>query len=100
MASLTLRLAAPATNGAGARRPLEEFFGMPIYEYACDQCSNRFEKLVPNMEAAVSCPQCESANLRRLPSVFASPSSGPSADAMPPGCGRCGSNTPGVCNLN
>jgi len=56
---------------------------MPIYEYACDQCSARFEKLVPNMEAQVTCPEC-SAQPRRLPSVFSSPGATP---APQHGCG-------------
>lgn len=73
---------------------------MPIYEYACDQCSARFEKLVPNMNATVSCPTCQSAQLRRLPSVFSSQVQSQTQASPPPGCGRCGSSTPGQCNLN
>lgn len=57
---------------------------MPIYEYACNQCSAHFEKLVPRLEAEVSCPSCESTNARRLPSVFSSPGATP---APQHGCG-------------
>ena len=76
---------------------------MPIYEYACDSCSQRFEKLVSGLDAPVACPHCESSQLKRLPSVFSSSTGGSSAPApmdMGGGCGRCGSSVPGQCNLN
>lgn len=42
---------------------------MPIYEYACPDCGNRFEKLVLRVtqEApAPPCPGCGQANSRRI----------------------------------
>jgi len=42
---------------------------MPIYEYRCEVCGERFEQLVRGDEA-VHCPQCNSAELKRLLSPF------------------------------
>jgi putative FmdB family regulatory protein len=43
---------------------------MPIYEYLCEKCERRFEKLVRSAGADVSCPDCRSPKVRRLFSVF------------------------------
>jgi putative FmdB family regulatory protein len=40
---------------------------MPIYEYSCNQCQNRFEKLVFGKDIVV-CPKCE-AEVTRLMSA-------------------------------
>ena len=77
---------------------------MPIYEYACRSCDERFEKLERSMHSAdpsPPCPACGSAETGRALSVFAvangeGKSSG--GDALPPGmCGRCGG--PGPCGM-
>lgn len=46
---------------------------MPIYEYACLQCSGRFQKLVTgfNSPATVNCPRCGSNDVRKAISRFA-----------------------------
>ena len=44
---------------------------MPLYEYACPDCSARFEKLVRAWGDAVSCPKCASPSVERLLSTFA-----------------------------
>ena len=44
---------------------------MPIYEYRCGSCSERFEELVRRPEDAVACPECGGAEVERLLSVFA-----------------------------
>lgn len=38
---------------------------IPIYEYSCQACGNRFELLVRGKENAV-CPSCESTKVERL----------------------------------
>jgi putative FmdB family regulatory protein len=40
---------------------------MPLYEYVCDDCDQRFETLVRSFAAAndVACRSCESDNVRR-----------------------------------
>jgi putative FmdB family regulatory protein len=55
---------------------------MPLYEYRCQCCGARFERLVRSTagastsgtatpQLAVVCPQCQSAQVERLLSVFA-----------------------------
>jgi putative FmdB family regulatory protein len=44
---------------------------MPIYEYRCMACDERFEELVRNPDVAVACPSCGGAGAERLLSVFA-----------------------------
>ncbi len=46
---------------------------MPIYEYACSACSEAFETIVSGRgEKDVRCPRCESKDVVRKFSVFAS----------------------------
>jgi putative FmdB family regulatory protein len=72
---------------------------MPIYEYTCKSCKNRFERLVKSMSAenGVACPECGSKQTARNLSVFAVASE-TKTQSPPPGiCGRCGG--PGPCGL-
>jgi putative FmdB family regulatory protein len=39
---------------------------MPIFEYSCKGCGNRFETLVRPNSAAPACPSCNSADLEKL----------------------------------
>jgi len=45
---------------------------MPIYEYKCQDCGEKFEKLVRlgAMETEVKCPVCHSDQVKRLISIF------------------------------
>ncbi|MFQ3620561.1 MAG: zinc ribbon domain-containing protein [Spirochaetales bacterium] len=43
---------------------------MPIFEYTCASCGNRFEVLVLTKKS-VECPHCGSSNLRKEFSTFA-----------------------------
>ena len=47
---------------------------MPLYEYECGGCGQRFERRVSLSEArrGVKCPGCGSKSVRKLMSVFAS----------------------------
>jgi putative FmdB family regulatory protein len=51
---------------------------MPIYEYRCTVCDERFSLLQPIGAAGtdVHCPKCESTKVERQLSTFASGSSG------------------------
>jgi putative FmdB family regulatory protein len=42
---------------------------MPIFEFECRDCSNKFEELTKAQEKSC-CPKCKSCNLRKLISVF------------------------------
>jgi putative FmdB family regulatory protein len=45
---------------------------MPIYEFACKRCGERFEELVAaREEAELSCPRCGGGDLERRFSPFA-----------------------------
>ncbi len=46
---------------------------MPIYEYICQQCQGRFQKLVSGFAtpAGLQCPRCASADVRKAISRFA-----------------------------
>lgn len=46
---------------------------MPIYEFECEACGNRFEELVPGDTTASACPACGSERARRLLSPVSPP---------------------------
>lgn len=45
---------------------------MPMFEYICKDCGNRFEELRKANEAdlPLECPRCKSKNTKRLISLF------------------------------
>jgi putative FmdB family regulatory protein len=49
---------------------------MPIYEYVCDDCGERYERIVMSRTQAIECPKCASARHTIQLSVFAAPSNG------------------------
>jgi putative FmdB family regulatory protein len=70
---------------------------MPLYEYACRDCSSEFELLIRANEKP-HCPKCDSKKLEKLLSVPAAHTAGsrelPTCRPSPPGgCGlpQCGS---------
>jgi len=75
---------------------------MPIYEYRCEDCGTKFEKLVRRAADApgVECPSCGQTHLKQELSTFAAHSHSGSKAADMPVCpsGRC--SNPGMCGLN
>ena len=73
---------------------------MPIYEYKCQDCGTKFEKLVRNGGAAgVECPSCGQKRLSQEFSTFAARAAGPKqSDAPVCPSGRC--SNPGMCGMN
>ena len=77
---------------------------MPIFEYKCQDCSERFEEFfLNNKQAEPDCPHCGGAEVRRLISAFAAKSGGGASHASftessAPLCGSCG--VPGPCAIN
>ena len=71
---------------------------MPIYEYQCRKCGEKFEKLVRSMSDSkpVECAKCGSKETARALSLFAV-GAGKSSPADGPMCGRCGG--PGPCAM-
>ena len=76
---------------------------MPIYEYLCEDCGTKFEKLVRRPGDAVECPSCGQNRLKTEFSVFAAHSNGAAKGAASssfPSCpgGMC--RTPDICGRN
>ncbi|MDO8616587.1 MAG: zinc ribbon domain-containing protein [Dehalococcoidia bacterium] len=79
---------------------------MPLYEYVCDDCAAKFERLRPmsRMDDAASCPSGHASG-RRVLSTFAAltrDSAGEVASVGGGGCGGCsGGNCAGcACSTN
>ena len=79
---------------------------MPIFEYVCGKCDNRFETLVRN-GSTVECPSCSSTKVEKQLSVFNAsvPTAFGAAKAVPEmsggACGMCGDpRGPGACSLD
>ena len=72
---------------------------MPIYEFFCDHCELRFEELLRNGEKP-RCPECATADVRRLLSGFAVHSSSPDLGGGGPSknCASCASSSCASCN--
>ncbi|MSV34617.1 MAG: zinc ribbon domain-containing protein [Bryobacterales bacterium] len=74
---------------------------MPIFEYLCDDCGTKFEKLVRRAaeSADVGCPSCGQTHVTTQVSSFAARANGAKQDTMP-SCpaGMCGN--PGFCGRN
>lgn len=60
---------------------------MPLYEYECAACKNKFEKLhgADKTPADIECPKCGACKPKKLLSVF---SSGSKAMNVGSGCGH------------
>jgi len=77
---------------------------MPIFEYKCDSCGTKFEKLVRRSDdrGSLSCPECGEQHLSQQMSTFAARANGaPAASSSEmPSCpgGMCGN--PGFCGRN
>ncbi len=75
---------------------------MPIYEYKCDSCGNKFEKLLRRSAdtAGLACPSCGDQHLSQEYSTFAAHANGAPARSEAPMCpgGMC--QNPGFCGRN
>jgi len=61
---------------------------MPIYEYACSDCGQKFETLVRS-GTVPECPNCHSRALEKQLSVFATTASSEMAPMPSSPCGAC-----------
>jgi len=77
---------------------------MPIYEYLCESCGTKFEKLVrrsdEQLALAAGCPSCGKKDLKQEYSTFAPRAGNTSPTPEMGGCpaGMCGN--PGLCGQN
>jgi putative FmdB family regulatory protein len=80
---------------------------MPIYEYACEECKTRFERLVMSKNGKPECPKCGSHKAAMQFSVFAahggngggSASAISSSESAPSSASGCGC-TPRGCGCH
>ena len=64
---------------------------MPLYEYVCADCDVKFERYVRAWGEAVTCPECDSADVDKQLSRFAmAGGSGQPAEPRSSGGGCCG----------
>jgi putative FmdB family regulatory protein len=76
---------------------------MPIYEYRCQDCGTKFEKLVRRSSDVpeIECPSCGQKHLNQELSTFAAHANGGNKAAQAPQCpsgGPC--SNPGMCGMN
>lgn len=74
---------------------------MPIYEYVCNDCGERYEQIVMSKSQATACPKCASKKHTLQLSVFAAPANGSksSAGSSASSGGSCGC-TPHSCRCH
>lgn len=73
---------------------------MPIFEYMCGSCGEKFEILVRSSDQDKSCPKCGGKDLKKALSTFAVSEGGSSSVCSD---GSCNLNYPTscpTCNLN
>jgi putative FmdB family regulatory protein len=75
---------------------------MPIYEYICLDCKQRFEALRPMKDAdePIACADCQGEHTSRLLSVFFATSGGKTVTAGTSGCSSCASKTCSTCGVH
>jgi len=72
---------------------------MPIFEYICEDCGTKFEKLVRN-GVTVACPGCGQDRLKQQFSTFAAKADGAAPEPRMGGCGAGMCRQPDVCGRN
>jgi putative FmdB family regulatory protein len=73
---------------------------MPIYEYICLDCKNRFDAIrsMKDADSPIRCDQCESDHTSRMISVFYAQSAGKVvAGGNAGGCAGCSGGTCSTC---
>ncbi len=76
---------------------------MPIYEYICEDCDTRFERIVLNKQQEIACPKCASKKAAIQISVFATTTAngnGASAKSSTSSSGGGGSCCGGGCGCH
>jgi len=73
---------------------------MPIFEYLCDDCGTKFEKLVRRADDSVACPRCGEHHLSTQFSTFSAHANGAPKEAAMPSCSGGMCETPDFCCRN
>ena len=74
---------------------------MPIYEYVCDDCQTRYERIVMSAGQKIECPKCASKRRTLQLSVFSSGKSanGKASESTASASGGCAC-TPDSCGCD
>ncbi len=56
---------------------------MPLFEYQCNQCRYRFDKMVQRFDTKVTCPVCQG-DVQKLMSTFSVGQAQQDANNLPP----------------
>lgn len=70
---------------------------MPIFEYECQDCGSKFEKISYSSGAKVLCKNCSSSRVEKLLSVFAVAAAPRAGLSTEPGPCPCGAARRGMC---
>jgi putative FmdB family regulatory protein len=70
---------------------------MPIFEYQCRECGERFERIVRFPREAATCKHCGSKRVEQLLSTFAVVERPATAPAEPSPCASCDARRRGLC---
>lgn len=72
---------------------------MPIFEYRCGKCKNKFEELVlGGDDDGIECPSCGSGRVKKLMSAFAHRSGGKFVSSSGgSGCSGCAGGNCSTC---
>jgi putative FmdB family regulatory protein len=62
---------------------------MPLYEYVCAPCAQKFERYVRAWGEPVRCPRCQGEEVEKQLSTFAFAMAGPSSSAEGADSGGC-----------
>ncbi len=71
---------------------------MPIFEYRCEDCGNKFEAILFGEQKA-ECPKCHTQNLQKQLSTFAVSTKSSSSSSAGCGAGNCCMGS-GGCSFN
>lgn len=72
---------------------------MPIYEYVCLNCGEKFEamRLMKDADAPIPCRHCESEHITRKLSVFFASRGGRTVAGTASGCAGCSGGSCATC---
>jgi putative FmdB family regulatory protein len=70
---------------------------MPIYEYICEDCGSRYERIVLSQAHAVSCPKCASGRGALQLSVFSARTKSNGANSINGAASDAGASSGGSC---
>ena len=72
---------------------------MPIYEYGCEKCGNRFEVLIrAKTDYPSKCPKCGGDKIKKAFSTFAVAAPASGRDHASEQCASCPSADSGACD--